>query len=235
MRIIVFLILHLLIGRTHSFSTAIATTLTSTCVGPMQTDTVLHNSITSLSSSSTAIGSAWFLSSMILSTYANKAFLKYESTPADDFSSRQEAVKGGPPVVISSANESQGSYISSILRKLSRPQLLTLYRFLGSSLMGIFLHVNLGGWSERLKLTLHYSRDFALPAMFLFVANHCNGVALDKIGISLTYTSKCIIPLATVLITVFIEGLGALPSVYALLTLIRKFFSSLYCFLKSLL
>jgi drug/metabolite transporter (DMT)-like permease len=86
--------------------------------------------------------------------------------------------------------------------------------------MGIFLHVNLGGWSERLKLTLHYTHDFALPAIFLFIANHCNGIALDKIGISLTYTSKCIIPLATVLITVLIEGLGALPSVYALLTLI---------------
>lgn len=231
MRIIVFLILHLLIGPTYSFSTAIAAIIPSTCVGPMQTDTVLYNSITSLSSSSTAIGSAWFLSSMILSTYSNKAFLKYEPTPKDDFSSREQAMKGGPPVVISSANEPQGSYISSILGKLSRPQLLTLYRFLGSSLMGVFLHVNLGGWSERLKLTLHYTRDFALPAIFLFVANHCNGIALDKIGISLTYTSKCIIPLATVLITVLFEGLGALPSLYALLTLIRKCFSSLYCFL----
>lgn len=227
MRIILFFILTLLIGLTHSFSPAIATSTTtkSLGVGQMQTDTVIYNSITSLSTSAPAIGSAWFLSSMILSTYSNKAFLKYEPSSADDFSSRQKAMNGGPSVVIPSENETQTSYLSSILGKLSRPQLLTLYRFLGSSLMGIFLHVNLGGWSERLKLTLHYTHDFALPAIFLFIANHCNGIALDKIGISLTYTSKCIIPLATVLITVLIEGLGALPSVYALLTLIRKFLS----------
>lgn len=218
MRIILFYILILLITPAYSFSPAIITT--SLSVGQMQSDTVLYNSITSLSSSASAIGSAWFLSSMLLSTYSNKAFLKYEESSSDDFSSRQETMKGGPSVVIPSEHEAQGSYLSSILGKLSRPQLLTLFRFFGSSLLGIFLHVNLGGWSDRLKLTLHYTRDFALPAIFLFIANHCNGIALDKIGISLTYTSKCIIPLATVLITVLIEGLGALPSVYALLTLI---------------
>jgi len=63
-------------------------------------------------------------------------------------------------------------------------------------------------------------QDFALPAAFLFVANYCNSIALDRIGISLTYTSKCIIPLITVLTTLLMDGVGALPSSLALAMLI---------------
>jgi Triose-phosphate Transporter family len=45
-------------------------------------------------------------------------------------------------------------------------------------------------------------------------------VALDRIGISLTYTSKCGIPLITVLFTVLLDGVSALPNTLALLSLI---------------
>ena len=44
--------------------------------------------------------------------------------------------------------------------------------------------------------------------------------ALDRIGISLTYTSKCAIPLITVLLTLFLDGSQALPNALALGTLV---------------
>lgn len=47
-----------------------------------------------------------------------------------------------------------------------------------------------------------------------------HSVALDRIGISLTYTSKCGIPLITVVLTALLEGLGALPNAAALASLI---------------
>lgn len=62
--------------------------------------------------------------------------------------------------------------------------------------------------------------SFYLPAAFLFVANFCNSISLDRIGISLTYTSKCGIPLITVLLTVLLDGPSALPPMAALLALI---------------
>jgi Triose-phosphate Transporter family len=43
---------------------------------------------------------------------------------------------------------------------------------------------------------------------------------LDRIGISLTYTSKCGIPLITVLLTVLLDGWNSLPSSLALLSLL---------------
>lgn len=108
----------------------------------------------------------------------------------------------------------------SMLSRISRPKLLTLYRFSGSLLLGIFVHPEILKFHERLLETIHYMGDFALSAVFLFTANYCNSIALDKIGISLTYTSKCLIPLITVLLTFLVDGWHALPSVTALLMLI---------------
>jgi Triose-phosphate Transporter family len=45
-------------------------------------------------------------------------------------------------------------------------------------------------------------------------------VALDRIGIGLTYTSKCGIPIITVLLTLLLDGMSALPNMAALLSLI---------------
>ena len=45
-------------------------------------------------------------------------------------------------------------------------------------------------------------------------------VALDRIGISLTYTSKCAIPAITVLLTLLMDGAAALPSTAALASLV---------------
>lgn len=54
----------------------------------------------------------------------------------------------------------------------------------------------------------------------IVVNNNNNSIALDRIGISLTYTSKCGIPLLTVLLTLLLDGVGALPNAAALASLV---------------
>jgi hypothetical protein len=103
---------------------------------------------------------------------------------------------------------------------LSRPTLLTLYRFSGSLLLGILCHQPFFAVMDRIKQTIASLPLFALPATFLFVANYANSISLDRIGISLTYTSKCGIPLITVLFTLLLDGVNALPSALTLLSLI---------------
>jgi hypothetical protein len=100
---------------------------------------------------------------------------------------------------------------------MSRPTLLTLSRFGGSLLLGLVAHTD-GAVAARWVATLSAARHFALPALFLFIANYANSISLDRIGISLTYTSKCAIPLMTVLLTI-LSG-HALPNPLALLSLL---------------
>lgn len=64
------------------------------------------------------------------------------------------------------------------------------------------------------------AKKFLLPSLFLFIANYSNSIALDRIGISLTYTSKCGIPLITVLFTLLLDGMSSLPSTATLLSLL---------------
>jgi solute carrier family 35 protein E1 len=111
------------------------------------------------------------------------------------------------------------TFVTNILTSISRPQLLVLTRFGGSVLLGTFLHPNLH-FIDRILTTVRAMSDFALPALFLFVANYCNSIALSRIGISLTYTSKCAIPLITVIFSYLLDGYSALPSLRTLLTLI---------------
>jgi hypothetical protein len=106
---------------------------------------------------------------------------------------------------------------------LSRASLLTLYRFSGSLLLGLLLHTHFYQLSlllPRILSTIHSAKLFLLPSLFLFIANYSNSIALDKIGISLTYTSKCAIPMITVLLTIALDGITALPSTATLLSLI---------------
>lgn len=102
---------------------------------------------------------------------------------------------------------------------ITKATLLTLFRFSGSLILGLFAHPNLHV-IERIKETLELLPHFAFPAVFLFIANYSNSISLHRIGISLTYTSKCAIPLITLLITLIWDGAEALPSVPVLLTLI---------------
>ena len=155
------------------------------------------SSFSVLSSNANLVGSAWILSSAIFTTYSTTTFLKYQGP---------EVIKRG----------------KTGLAVLSRPALLTLYRFGGSLLLGILAHPDLTPKSieRRVHDTLQYIPAFTLSAVFLFIANYANSIALNKIGISLTYTSKCAIPLITVLLTLILDGKSALPSKATLLSLI---------------
>jgi hypothetical protein len=107
--------------------------------------------------------------------------------------------------------------------KFSRASLLTLYRFSGSLFLGLLIHsqfYNLTMLYPRFLKTIQASKSFLLPSLFLFIANYTNSISLDRIGISLTYTSKCGIPLLTVLFTLLLDGINALPSKATLCSLI---------------
>jgi hypothetical protein len=138
------------------------------------------------------VGAAWMLSSVLFTTYSTTKYLKY-STPSH----------------VERSNKSP----------LSRVTLLTLARFSGSLILGLVAYPNLH-IVDRIKETLELLPQFALPAVFLFTANYSNAISLDRIGISLTYTSKCAIPLITLILTLVLDGVDALPSVPVLLTLV---------------
>lgn len=188
---------------------------------------------TSVASSKHWVGSAWIISSAILTTYSTTRFLKYQGD-AQDGSAKQH---GGSKIanqfgsILNStekhdhSNELGKSSPSKPRRKssLSRASLLTLYRFSGSLLLGLFIHAHFWQLSHlppRFAKTVQVARQFLLPSLFLFIANYSNSIALDRIGISLTYTSKCGIPLITVLFTLLLDGVSALPSSATLLSLV---------------
>ena len=150
---------------------------------------------TSLLDNVHAVGAAWMLSSAVFTTYSTTRFLKYEA---------QSSVK--------QENRFQAS-------SLSRATLLTLLRFGGSLALGMLAHPNLRVL-DRLIETWKLLPTFALPAVFLFVANYTNSISLNRIGISLTYTSKCAIPAITLILTILLDGMASLPSIPALLSLL---------------
>mmetsp|Transcript_16075 Transcript_16075/g.22891 ORF Transcript_16075/g.22891 Transcript_16075/m.22891 type:complete len:365 (+) Transcript_16075:208-1302(+) len=183
--------------------------------------------ITSLSSNPQLIGSLWVASSSIFTTYSTTAFLKYGTSDmigtrffnaygrrSNDFQSRQFAISTGDASAVEKVRN------PSEITLLDRPKLLTLYRFGGSLLFGLIINPNVSKIFDRISSTLHSAKSFALPAIFLFIANFCNTIALSRIGISLTYTSKCGIPLITVFLTLLFDGRNALPSSLALLSLV---------------
>jgi len=174
--------------------TTVASNTMDASTADMLSPAIPSSSFSTLASSVNVVGSAWILSSAIFTTYSTSTFLKYQGP---------EVIKRG----------------TAGLSSLSRPALLTLYRFGGSLLLGILAHPNLQ-IEKRIQETLDYIPAFTLPAAFLFMANYANSIALDRIGISLTYTSKCAIPLITVLLTLILDGKSALPSKATLLSLI---------------
>jgi Triose-phosphate Transporter family len=168
--------------------------LTTAAVSQIQeAPTSLIPSISALSTNVQLIGTAWLVSSALFTTYSTTKFLKFEHTPA------LPGIRSRFPI--------------------SRSTLLTLYRFSGSLLLGLVAHANLDVWS-RMQETWQLCPTFTIPAIFLFIANYTNSISLNRIGISLTYTSKCAIPLVTLLLTIVMDGVQALPSVKVLLTLI---------------
>ena len=151
------------------------------------------------------------VSSALLTTYSTTTFLKFQH----DSSDRIKAGRSSKNMVV----ENKPSLLPKNLQHLPRPALLTFYRFGGSLLLGLLLHPNLQ-IMNRIQYTLKAIPHFAVPAAFLFMANYANSIALNRIGISLTYTSKCAIPVFTVLVTWILDGAGALPSLPTLLSLV---------------
>ncbi|KAL3770113.1 hypothetical protein ACHAWU_009321 [Discostella pseudostelligera] len=182
------------------------------------------------------VGTAWMISSAILTTYSTTRFLKYvgkedvdqgHGTASRQFRSilnstqntQQQQQAHSQKVIEQSPRKS----IRQVTTKLSRASLLTLYRFSGSLLLGLLIHSHFYQLSKlipRFIDTVHVAQKFLLPSLFLFIANYSNSIALDRIGISLTYTSKCGIPLITVLFTLLLDGISSLPSTATLLSLV---------------
>ena len=152
------------------------------------------------------VGGAWMLSSALFTTYSTTKYLKYQAVATTNNHHKLATTTTTPR---------RPAYLS----QLSRPTLLTLCRFGGSLLLGLVAHFDVR-ILERCLATAAAARHFAIPAFFLYVANYMNSVSLDRIGISLTYTSKCGIPLMTVLLTVLMGGWHELPNALALASLI---------------
>jgi len=173
----------------------------------------------SLTQSATAVGALWIVLSAVFTTWSTTKFLKYPGDGVDAAGQRRRRLR---PSASSSA--SSPGVISNVLGSMPRPALLTFYRFGGSLLLGLLLHSpSPGYWAGTLKRwhsTTWGAPKFALPAFCLFLANYSNSIALSRIGISLTYTSKCGIPLITLLLTLLFLDNKALPPQKALLCLV---------------
>lgn len=151
------------------------------------------------------VGVAWLLSSAIYTTYATNRFLEYKS-----------------PTLSPRTEHSTKRFLSIPAHKfksVTRPTLLTLCRFGGSLLLGLVAHTDFR-IMDRVKETIRAAPAFFLPALFLFTANFSNAISLHRIGISLTYTSKCAIPLITAILSLLIDGPKALPHGLALASLL---------------
>jgi hypothetical protein len=187
----------------------------------------LSSLASSIASDKYWVGSAWMVSSAILTTYSTTKFLKHAGQHETKAFSRPPSTgqhgTSSPRSAIELDSMSEASRKSSRPANLSRASLLTLYRFSGSLLLGIFVHTHFYQLSmciPRFLKTVNAAKMFLLPSLFLFIANYSNSIALDRIGISLTYTSKCGIPLITVLFTLLLDGISALPSSATLLSLV---------------
>jgi hypothetical protein len=160
---------------------------------PHDTPPSLIPSISAISTNVHLIGATWMVTSALFTTYSTSKFLTFKDSP--------------------SCPGLRSKF------RVSRSTLLTLYRFSGSLLLGLFAHPDFHV-VERIRETLSLCPTFCVPAIYLFIANYANSVSLNRIGISLTYTSKCAIPLVTLLLTVAMDGVEALPDIKVLLTLI---------------
>ena len=198
-------------------SSSIETSSTALAASPFSTWA------TSIASNKVWVGSAWMISSALLTTYSTTKFLKYQDIIQDDDTLYTSNNRDKAATILDTSTNSKPSRKLKTQTKMSRASMLTLYRFSGSLLLGLLIHKHFYQIKlilPRLLKTIQTSQLFLLPSLFLFIANFSNSIALDRIGISLTYTSKCGIPLITVLFTLLLDGLVALPSNATLLSLL---------------
>ena len=220
--------IHSSMATLASPSTAGAAFSTSSTLGANVSPSIVASAapsfITAFANNKHLVGSAWILSSAILTTYSTTKFLKYRDEDEEEQLLSANSSKGviNRLKTLGSRGKQKG-HQATHLPKFSRASLLTLYRFSGSLFLGLLMHsqfYNLSMLCPRFLQTIQASKSFLLPSLFLFIANYTNSIALDRIGISLTYTSKCGIPLLTVLFTLLLDGINALPSTTTLCSLI---------------
>lgn len=223
-----------LASLTSAASSASASSLPSVAAGGEAAAPLFSTWVSAFANNSHLVGPAWVISSAILTTYSTTKFLKYqgdESMAVMPSSTNKNSIFSLGSRNKDNSQLQQNGKAQHILQgkksipaaKLSRASLLTLYRFSGSLLLGLFMHAHfyqLSALLPRFIKTLEAAKLFLIPSLFLFIANYCNSIALDRIGISLTYTSKCGIPLITVLFTLLLDGVSALPSKATLLSLL---------------
>lgn len=87
---------------------------------------------------------------------------------------------------------------STYLKTFQDPALHTFIRFAGSAMLSLIALVGTGEVAASKVLSI--VKDMAIPAVFLFIANFANSIALEKAGITLTYIVKACIPVFTVII-----------------------------------
>jgi hypothetical protein len=155
------------------------------------------------------IGTLWFLTSSIFSTYTTMRFLRHgksvnhkmkKSNDGTDChrnssfrirnTTKQHckaimSMYGGSTQTMTLVWPKETAAVrelrESILDKIPAANLLTMYRFAGSLLVGLFFfsthypHSLMSLLIQRWNTTMHYAtNDFMLPAIFLFLANFLN-------------------------------------------------------------
>ena len=202
--------------------------MTTTTTTPlMEAAAAVATPLSNALQSAQVIGSLWMVSSALLTTYSTTTFLKYQHPPLvvdkaalnNNNNNNNSMFRSRRRNKNKSLAKTSTQLLPQLLPPLPRPALLTLFRFGGSLLLGLLMHPDLQ-ITKRIRETLAAAPVFAVPAAFLFVANYANSIALNRIGISLTYTSKCAIPIFTVLATWFLDGPAALPGTATLLSLV---------------
>jgi len=136
----------------------IATTSSTAGAGP------LSAALSNIGSSPHAVGAAWLVSSAVFTTYSTTKFLQYVYD--DDQNALKQKMERSP------LPAPRPTFLHQFF-SLPPPSMLTLWRFLGSLLLGLTLHPDLQ-IIARVKQTIDLVPHVALPALFLFVANLAN-------------------------------------------------------------
>ena len=122
----------------------------------------LASFLSNLHSSPQVVGAAWLVSSAVFTTYSTTKFLQFSYDDPESLRRKMERT----------ALPFQHRYVKRFL-SLPPPSMLTLWRFLGSLLLGLLLHPDFE-IPARVKQTWDLIPNVALPAAFLFVANLAN-------------------------------------------------------------
>ncbi|GMH48920.1 hypothetical protein TrVE_jg8760 [Triparma verrucosa] len=173
-----------------------------------------------LSAGAPLIGLSWFLTSVFMTMPSTSQFLQYEpSKERRNERTNEPSSNFGNPVLTLRA---------AALKNVEKPMQLTLYRFGFSKIISLatFTVLNIpqhGLIKSPLVLFAQLKRtlpSFLLPACCLFLANLFNSYSLSTLGISLTYVTKCSIPIFTLLLSPLLSPSTPPPSLLSKLSLL---------------